>query len=199
MNKQRINTFISVISFICFSIVVFGILTLGFFVAPVIFKTVIPRDLASEIMTDIFLRYYPFAFTCTLITILAELLKILLNKELLKSRMWMLQISLIIAVTFLTGYSNFELLPKINEMRLTHKGPTLWTNMDFVLLHKQAEAFGKAMFMFGVIYFSLLLSNKSPKGAPVSKTPGNTGSLILSTEFNSGVNPGPKEFGENPM
>ena len=44
-----------------------------------------------------------------------------------------------------------------------------------------------------------LLKNitKSPKGAPVSKTPGNTGSLILSTEFNSGINPGPKEFGGN--
>ncbi len=41
------------------------------------------------------------------------------------------------------------------------------------------------------------LGNKSPKGAPVSITPGNTGSLILSTEFNSGINPGPKEFGGN--
>ena len=47
-----------------------------------------------------------------------------------------------------------------------------------------------------VIFFD----NKSPQcGAPVSITPGNTGSLILSTEFNSGVNPGPKEFGETPM
>ena len=161
MNKEKVNSIINIFSFIPFSLVVFGILILGFFVAPVIFKELTQRPVASEVMTLIFNRYYPFAFICTIITLLMESIRFLcFKKDLLNSKIWLVQISAIIVVTFMTGYSNLKILPRINEMRETQKGPTLWVNDEFVELHKQAEMLGKGMFTFGLIPLIIMVTTK---------------------------------------
>lgn len=159
--KNYIFSLLDIITFISLSFVVFGILTLGFLVAPVVFNTLNPRALASEIMSDIFLRYYPYAFTSILITVGSELLRFLLkSKELLKSKVWFLQFIIILTVTFLTGYSNYILLPQINDMRLNQKGPTLWTDKQFIVLHKRSEDFAMAIFLLGLIPLCFMVARK---------------------------------------
>jgi len=162
--KSKVNkifTTIDLISFITLSFVVFGILTLGFLVAPVLFKDLNPRPLASAIMSDIFNRYYPLAFYSIMITTAVELLRVILRyKKLLKEKVLIFNFLIIVAIAFLTSYSNFVLLPAINEMRLHQNSPTLWTDARFISIHKQSENYAKAIFMLGLIPLCFIIVRK---------------------------------------
>lgn len=160
MNKDRINSIINIFCSIPLSLVVFGVFSLGFFVAPVIFRELVPRALASEIMTDIFLRFFPFAFVCTILTLIAELIRFLVMKKDIMNKVWYAQILALILVSGLTAYNNFNLAPKINQMRIEQKGPTLWNNSEFVSLHKQSESTSKTIFILGLIPLAIMVSNR---------------------------------------
>ena len=158
-NKEIFITFLDVVSFIALSLVIFGIFSLGFFVAPVIFKNLTPRPLASEIMTDIFLRYYPFAFVCSLIALLNDSMRFFLSFKISKNKKTLIiRLACIFAVCVMIGYSDKKLLPEINQMRLEQKGPTLWTNNHFTELHKQSEKLGKLSFIVGLIPLILIIT-----------------------------------------
>jgi hypothetical protein len=160
--EQKFFTAMNILSFISLSFVVFGILTIGFIVAPVVFKNHIPREVASDIMSNVFLRYYPLAFTLVLVSVGVELIRLFLKtKEVIKSKLLILQFLLIMIVASLTAYSNFVLLPRINEMRLTEKGPTLWTNEEFTILHKRSEEHAKLIFMLGLIPLCFMVGRKN--------------------------------------
>ncbi|MBC7473094.1 MAG: DUF4149 domain-containing protein [Candidatus Sericytochromatia bacterium] len=158
MNNNKINSAINIFSFIPMSIVTFGVLSLGLFVAPTVFREITPRPMASNLMADIFTKFFLVAFICALITLFSEMIRFILLKKDILNKIWYAQIGSVILVTFLIGYSNFQIAPKINQMRIEQKGPTLWTNTDFVSLHKQSEAFAKAAFLFGLIPLVIMVS-----------------------------------------
>lgn len=158
MNKEKINSALSILSFIPLSIAVFGILTLGAFVAPVIFGNLSPRPLAAEIMTNIFQRFYPFAFVCTLISLGMELIRIpFLGKAFLKSKLLLVQFFCVVIVAFMMGYSSIYILPEIDEMRIENKGPALWENNEFAALHKTSESLAKGIFFLGLIPLGIMI------------------------------------------
>lgn len=149
-------TFLDITTFLTTSLVIFGIFSLGFFVAPVIFTNLTPRTLASEIMTDIFMRYYPFAFVCSIIALCSESLSALFNA---KTKTVLIRMACVLAICVMTGYSDKKLLPEINTMRLEQKGPTLWNNSEFISLHRQSEELGKTSFVVGLIMLSLIITS----------------------------------------
>lgn len=163
MDKNKINSTINIFSFLSLSIVVFGVFSLGFFVAPITFHELNPRALAAEIMSHIFLRFYSFAFICVSISLVAEIIRFLVLKEEVKNKLWYLQAISVIVVVILTAYNNFDIAPKINNMRLENKNPTLWTNSEFVNLHKLSEDTAKIIFTIGLIPLSLMVIKRKTK------------------------------------
>lgn len=158
---ERTKAFFNIVEVICLAMVVFGVFTLGFFVAPEVFRNIPERELASEVMTIIFLKYYPFAFSCMAIAITIELISLLsFGKELFRSKLWLTQFTFVLFVGVLTAYSNFSLTPQINEMRLENNSPSLWGDPDFVRLHQRSEKAAKAMFLFGLIPLGIISSGK---------------------------------------
>ena len=162
--KEVFITFLDVVSFISLSLVIFGIFCLGFFVAPVIFKNLTPRPLASGIMTDIFFKYYPFAFICSLIALLNDSLRFIMSfKTTNYKKSLIIRWVCVFAVCLMISYSDKKLLPEINQMRLEEKGPTLWNNPTFIELHKESEKFGKWSFTVGLIPLIIIIATRKRK------------------------------------
>lgn len=160
-SKERFINLLDLLSLISLSLVVFGIFCLGFFVAPVIFKNLTPRPLASEIMTDIFLRYYPFAFVCSLIALLNDSVRFFVSYKITQNKkLQILRLTCVLAICLMTSYSAKKILPEINQMRIESKGPTLWTNPYFVSLHKQSEMLGKSTFAIGLIPIMIMVISR---------------------------------------
>lgn len=156
-DNNKLSYLLNVITFISVSLVIFGIFSLGFFAAPVIFSSLNPRSLASETMTAIFMKYYPFAFICSGIALMSESLKFFISKKSNKSKLSILSLVCVSLVFLMSAYTSQKIAPEINKMRIEQKGPTLWTNMEFVKRHKQSESLGKATFMVGLIPLILMI------------------------------------------
>lgn len=157
IKNYKLISLLNIITFICISFVIFGIFSLGFFVAPIIFSHLTPRAVASETMTLIFMKYYPFAFVCSIIALLSETLNFFLNKKNTKSKLNIISLVSVILIFFISGYTSQKIAPEINQMRLEQKGPTLWTNPEFVKLHKESESLSKGMFMIGLIPLIIMI------------------------------------------
>lgn len=152
--------FLDTLTFISLSIVIFGIFSLGFFAAPIIFSHLTPRAVASEVMTAIFFKYYPFAFICSFIAVMSESIRVFLSRNFQNHKLAFLKFACILSVFIMTGYTNNKILPEINNMRIEQNSPTLWTNPVFVNLHNQSEKFGKASFTIGLIPLIIMIFNK---------------------------------------
>ncbi|MFN8576039.1 MAG: DUF4149 domain-containing protein [Candidatus Sericytochromatia bacterium] len=160
IKESKISTFFDVITFITLSIVIFGIFSLGFFVAPIIFSHLTPRPVASETMTLIFMKYYPFAFTCSFISLFSESISLFLSRKATNYKLSLVRFICIVAVFIMTSYTTNIIVPEINDMRINQKGPTLWTNPTFVSLHQQSEKLGKASFGVGLIPLIIMIIRK---------------------------------------
>jgi len=164
LSTENLISFLNVITFITTSLIIFGIFCLGFFVAPIIFTDISPRPLASEVMTNIFLKYYPFAFVCSLIALGSDSIRFFIDTKLnKKSKLLILKLVCVAAVFVMTAYTDKKILPEINQMRLEQKGPTLWNNNDFILLHKRSEQLGKLSFTVGLIPLIIMIVSKKSK------------------------------------
>ncbi len=159
--KEIIITFLDVISFISLSLVIFGIFCLGFFVAPIIFKNIDPRPLASGLMTDIFLRYYPFAFICSLIALLSDSVRFFISYKISSNqKLQIVRLTCVLAICLITSYSDKKILTEINQMRLESKSPTLWNDPKFVDLHKQSEMLAKVSFTLGLMPLIIIIGSR---------------------------------------
>lgn len=160
IKESKISSFFDVITFISLSIVIFGIFSLGFFVAPIIFSHLTPRPVASETMTLIFMKYYPFAFTCSFLSLFSESMSTFLSRKAINYKLSIVKFICIVAVFIMTAYTTNIIAPEINDMRINQKGPTLWTNPSFVSLHQQSEKLGKTSFIVGLIPLVIMIIRK---------------------------------------
>lgn len=161
-SSNKAEATLNLISLITLSIVTFGILVLGMLVAPTIFKEVVPRSLASEVMTHIFGKYYSLGFIAISISLICEIIRFsMLKKIVMKSKLELLRFFSILVVFLFTTYSAKHIYPTIDSMRIENNTPTLWNNPDFVVLHKTSESLAKITFIFGLLGISLIVFKKS--------------------------------------
>lgn len=156
MKKYYLFNIISSINYVISSIVIFGIFSLGFFVAPIVFSKIQPRFIASEVMTEIFIKYFSVSFYLLLFVLVLELIRFSILKNNIKIKIYFISILLLIATFNMVSYSNFVITPKINELRINNNKETLWSNSEFVSLHRLSEKLGKTFFLTGILYVILL-------------------------------------------
>lgn len=160
-SSNKAEATLNLISLITLSIVIFGILVLGMLVAPTIFKEVVPRALASEVMTHIFGKYYSLGFIAISISLICEIIRFsMLKKIVIKSKLELLRFFSILVVFLMTTYSSKYIYPKIDSMRIENTTPTLWTDPNFVTLHKTSESLAKITFVVGLLGISLIFLKK---------------------------------------
>jgi len=161
---SRIESLLDITSLLTLSIVVFGILILGVIVAPTVFSEISPRPVASELMTNIFGKYYKISFFLVVVTVISELLRLLLFKEkIIKLKTTIFRLIAISFVFLSTVYTSEFIYPSIDKMRIENKTPTLWNNNDFVYLHKLSEFLGKSTFTIGI--FAIYIIFLTPKAS----------------------------------
>lgn len=149
---SKLESLLDITSLLTLSIVVFGILILGAIVAPTVFSEISPRPVASELMTNIFGKYYKLSFFLVIVTVISELLRLLLFKEkIIKLKTTIFRLIAIFFVFLSTVYTSEFIYPSIDKMRIENKTPTLWNNNDFVYLHKLSEFLGKSTFSIGIL------------------------------------------------
>jgi hypothetical protein len=105
------------------ALMVGGMLALGAFTAPTLFK-MLPRSEAGAVMATIFHRYDSVLMVALVLVLLGEGLRFLgsasLQKEWLQKTRWIL----LLALVGMAGYTIFSLTPTILEMQQTGFTPT---------------------------------------------------------------------------
>jgi len=155
MKKYNIFNIFTSINYVLSSIVIFGIFSLGLFVAPIVFSKIQPRYLASEVMTEIFFRYFTISFYLLIITLIIEVFRFIILKKYIRLKIYIFSILFLIATFNMLSYSYLVIAPKINELRINNTKESLWGNSEFVSLHLLSEKLGKIFFSTGIIYMIL--------------------------------------------
>jgi len=155
MKKYNIFNIFTSINYVLSSIVIFGIFSLGLFVAPIVFSKIQPRYLASEVMTEIFFRYFTISFYLLIITLIIEVFRFIILKKYIRLKIYIFSILFLITTFNMLSYSYLVIAPKINEIRINNTKESLWGNSEFVSLHLLSEKLGKIFFSTGIIYMIL--------------------------------------------
>ena len=126
----------------------------SFFAAPSIFK-VLPREMAGNVVSDIFPKYYLVAYICGGVAIITAVMPRLLYGH-KTGILFALRIGGLVAMLALSVYAGQVLRPKAVEARaemrsLTESSPNYPAAHDkFSKLHSQSAIMNSAVFLLGI-------------------------------------------------
>lgn len=136
----------------------------SFFAAPSIFK-VLPREMAGNVVSDIFPKYYLVAYICGGVAIITAVMPRLLYKH-KTGLLFALRIGGLVAMLALAVYAGQVLRAKAVEARtemrsLTESSPNYPAAHDkFSKLHGQSAIINSAVFLLGIAILFLNAYNK---------------------------------------
>jgi hypothetical protein len=146
----------TVLQLLGLSLLIGGLLALGAFTAPVLFKQ-FARPEAGEAMTVIFRRYDTVVLLAGVLVFVGEVLRILAVGRLLTGGVSIARLVLLLALVGLTVFTTQSLNPKLEAMQRAegytagrHSGSS-----TFQQLHKQSEQLSKLQLLLGVLVLGL--------------------------------------------
>ena len=141
-----------------------GLVFFSFFVTPAIFKT-LPRELAGDLVSTLFPKYWAFGYAAGLVSI-ASILALSFKEKFFPR----LRIALLVLMTGLTMYSGMVIGPSARRVRLELKsasepGRALELKALFRREHMKSYAINMAVMAAGAAFIFLTARNAALKAS----------------------------------